>query len=157
MMGTSESYPNYDAGTFPHSLSIDVNMEMIKAMIIALRDVAEIKKNPNDDFAILTLKKYLEPHKSIQPLCLPENPNQFYDNVESKTEIYGFGYDIHFKQTLKDIAKMEKAQNKMLKSSRADTVKETKVLSRKECLQKFGKHGDVLEGKGGPEDMILKV
>ena len=71
--------------------------------------------------------------------------------------LYGFGYDIHFKQTLKDIAKMEKAQNKMLKSSRADTVKETKVLSRKECLKKFGKHGDVLEGKGGPEDMILKM
>ena len=52
---------------------------------------------------------------------------------------------------------MEKAQNKMLPSSRTDTVKDTKVLSRKECLKKFGKHGDVLEGKGGPEDMILKV
>ena len=157
MMGTSESYPYSYYNTFPHSLSIDVNMEMIKAMIIALRDVAEIKKNPNDDFAILTLKKYLEPHKSIQPLCLPEDPNQFYDNIESETKIYGFGYDIHFKQTIKDIAKMEKAQNKMLPSSRTHTLLKTKILSRKECLEKFGKSGDVLEGKGGPEDMVLKV
>ena len=108
-------------------------------------------------FSILTLKKYVD-HTRIAPLCLPANPNQYYNNVtRHKTAIYGFGYDIHFKQTIKDIAKMEKAQNKMLPSSRTHTLLKTKILSRKECLEKFGKSGDVLEGKGGPEDMVLKV
>ena len=45
----------------------------------------------------------------------------------------------------------------MLPSSRTHTLLKTKILSRKECLEKYGKQGDVLEGKGGPEDMTLKV
>ena len=50
MMGTSESYPYSYFNAFPHSLSIEVNKEILDGMNIMLNDVTEIKKNPKDDF-----------------------------------------------------------------------------------------------------------
>ena len=161
LFSNHESYPYIsDPGAFPHSITLNVNKEKLENRFILLHDVAEIKKSPHDDFCILTMKKYVNfKYVTFSPLCLPENPNQFYDKVESKAKIYGFGYDITFEQTIKEIAKMERDQNKMLKISRTNKVLESQVLSRRKCLQLFGKHGDRLEGKGGPgpEDMDLKV
>ena len=161
-----ESYPYIsDPGAFPHSITLNVNKEKLDDKFILIHDVAEIKKSPHDDFCILTMKKYVHfKFVTFSPLCLPENPNQFYDKVESKAKIYGFGYDITFEQTVKEIAKMERDQNKMLKTSRTHKTLDlgsigSQVLSRRKCLQLFGKHGDRLEGKGGPgpEDIELKV
>ena len=50
MTGTPESYPYSYFNAFPHSLSIEVNKEILDGMNIMLNDVAEIKKNPKDDF-----------------------------------------------------------------------------------------------------------
>lgn len=159
LLGTDQSYPYINnPGAFPHSKFLKANKEKLDDHFIVLNDVAEIKKNPHNDFCILTLQTYVEYHSTISPLCLPENPNQFYDNFESEVGIYGYGYDSTFKQTLKNIAKMEKDQNKMLKSSRSMKLINTDVQSRKKCLNNFGSAGRKnLEGKAGHEDMELKV
>ena len=50
MTGTPESYPYSYFNAFPHSLSLEVNKEILDGMNIMLNDVAEIKNNPKDDF-----------------------------------------------------------------------------------------------------------
>ena len=64
-------------------------------------DVADINPNEKDDFCILTLEEYVEYTPSINPLCLPNNPEAFYHSMMDyyDVKIYGFGYDegIHAK------------------------------------------------------------
>ena len=170
MVGNSYSYPSYPSipldshGEFPHSLSLNILEESLENSFVFLSDVAEIKKNPVDDFSILILRKYVDhfpdPGITFSPLCLPENPNQFYDNLENNVKVHGYAYDVSFEQKIKEIARREKDANKMLGLSRhLQVVESSQVFSRRKCLQKFGKPGDRLEGKGGPgpEDMELKV
>ena len=169
MVGNSYSYPSYPSipldshGEFPHSLSLNILEESLENSFVFLSDVAEIKKNPVDDFSILTLRKYVDhfpPGFTFSPLCLPENPNQFYDNLENNVKVHGYAYDVSFEQKIKEIARREKDANKMLGPSRhLQVIESSQVFSRRKCLQKFGKAGDRLEGKGGPgpEDMELKV
>ena len=57
-------------------------------------DVADINPNEKDDFCILTLEEYVEYTPSINSLCLPNNPEDFYhSNPSHDVKIYGFGYD----------------------------------------------------------------
>ena len=174
MVGNSYSYPSYPSyprdshGEFPHSLSLNILEESLENSFVFLSDVAEIKKNPVDDFSILTLRKYVDRFSdfagntgfTFSPVCLPENPSQFYDNLENNVKVHGYAYDVSFEQKIKDIARREKDANKMLGLSRhLQVVESSQVFSRRKCLQQFGKPGDRLEGKGGPgpEDMELKV
>ena len=169
MVGNSYSYPSYPSipldshGEFPHSLSMNILEESLENRHVFLSDVAEIKKNPVEDFSILTLRKYVDHFADpfhFSPLCLPENPNQFYDNLENNVKVHGYAYDVSFEQKIKEIARREKDANKMQGPSRhLQVIESSQVFSRRKCLQQFGKAGDRLEGKGGPgpEDMELKV
>ena len=174
MVGNSYSYPSYPSipldshGEFPHSLSMNILEESLENRFVFLSDVAEIKKNPVDDFSILTLTKYVDRFANFagntgvtySPLCLPENPNQFYDNLENNVKVHGYAYDVSFEEKIKEIARREKDANKMQGPSRhLQVIESSQVFSRRKCLQQFGKAGDRLEGKGGPgpEDMELKV
>ena len=57
-------------------------------------NVADINPNEKDDFCILTLEEYVEFTPSINSLCLPNNPEDFYhSNPSHDVKIYGFGYD----------------------------------------------------------------
>ena len=71
-------------------------------------DVADINPNEKDDFCILTLEEYVEYTPSINSLCLPNNPEDFYhSNPSHDVKIYGFGYDESIHTLTEGYAKQE--------------------------------------------------
>ena len=143
MLGSDKWYSQH----FPHSIDPKITFgandlpRLKREGGITLTNLVDIKINPNEDFALLTMEDYIHFSSNIAPLCLPKNPNKAYNEEVVEAETYGFGLDEQAPREVAIHAHWEKwyspskaAEDNIGKVKQEDTP----VISRRRCLQQFG-------------------
>ena len=97
-------------------------------------DIERVKLSPDDNFAVVTLKKNkiydIRGVKNISPFCLPENPADEFEGKAGK--VFGFAYTENIQQ-IKDRNTFK------LMIERKASVKDFTISSARECIKHFGR------------------